>query len=420
MFTFLPGPSRRSLLLQLAGLFACLGFQAAVAEEDSHAMQRTEKSVEQMLQSVRAQYELPGVIAAEIDGGRLTSLAAIGQRKQGATERISPGDLVHLGSCTKAMTATLLALLVQENHIEWESTVGAVLPDLRDDMHPSYRQVTLRQLLTHSGGLPAHDERIFRADSRLSPTQQRRALFNELLASEPDYPPGSRHVYSNLGYMLAGLMAETVTGQSWEQLMRMRLFRPLRMETAGFGPPGTPGRVDQPWGHQETSDGNLAPRQRDNPPILGPAGRVHCSVADWSRFLAVHLNHQPDPPLLTEVTLRELHRPVQDAEYALGWLATPRTWARGRALTHAGSNTMWFAVVWLAPNRDFGVLAVTNSGQSNAAQACDDVVAWLIRQRNGDPTTNALPADDHRVDRLGFEAPFRLTEFPFRAAPRHP
>ena len=416
MLTFLLGPPRRYLLFHFAWLFLRMGFQAAVAEEDVSSGRRSESPVGQMLQSVREQYELPGLIAARIDGGRLSTLAAVGQRKRGAEERITPRDLVHLGSCTKAMTATLLALLVQENRIQWESTVGEVLPELRKNMHPAYRQVTVRQLLTHSGGLPAHDERIFQADSRLSPTQQRRDLFAVLLTVEPVYPPGSRHDYSNLGYMLAGLMAETVTGQSWEQLMRARLFRPLRMVTAGFGPPGTPGRVDQPWGHRADvgwQSVTQAPRQSTD----SGAGRDGAlQRGRLVSILGVASEPSAEAAAGDQGGSAQLHKPVEGSEYVLGWIATPRTRAHGRALTHAGSNTMWFAVVWLAPNRDFGVLAVTNSGQSNAAQACDEVVAWLIRQSDSETTSEAPRADDRRFGRLRVDAPLRFTDFPFRAA----
>ena len=82
---------------------------------------------------------------------------------------------------------------------------------------------------------------------------------------------------------IAGAMLEKLTGTPWETLMTNRLFRPLRMSSAGFGPPGTLGQVDEPWGHIRTF-GRNRPDQDDNPPAIGPAGTVHCSLDDLARY----------------------------------------------------------------------------------------------------------------------------------------
>jgi CubicO group peptidase (beta-lactamase class C family) len=108
-----------------------------------------------------------------------------------------------------------------------------------------------------------------------------------VLANPPENRPGSTFGCSNTGYVLAGLMAEQVSDQSWEMLMRRRLCEPLVMSTAGFGSPGQPGSVDQPWGHRAVG-GQVEPTQADNAPALGPAGTVHCSIQDWSKFAALH------------------------------------------------------------------------------------------------------------------------------------
>ncbi len=73
-----------------------------------------------------------------------------------------------------------------------------------------------------------------------------------------------------------------------------------------------------------------------------------------------------------------LHRPIDNGEYALGWMVVDRDWAKGTALTHGGSNTMWFAIVWLAPNRKAAFLAATNYGSGFAA--CDEAIGGLIAE----------------------------------------
>ncbi len=112
-----------------------------------------------------------------------------------------------------------------------------------------------------------------------------------MLKDAPLTKPGSTYAYSNVGYVLAGLMAEHVSGQSWETLMNKRLFEPLGMTSAGFGSPGHPGKVDQPWGHRD-SGGEVRPTQVDNAPVMGPAGTVHCSVPDWAKFASLHMSER--------------------------------------------------------------------------------------------------------------------------------
>jgi hypothetical protein len=79
---------------------------------------------------------------------------------------------------------------------------------------------------------------------------------------------------------------------------------------------------------------------------------VHCSLADWAKFAALHLRGlDGEGGFLRADTFRLLHSPTMGGDYAYGWSVAERDWAGGKALTHAGSNTMWYSVVWLAPNR---------------------------------------------------------------------
>ena len=212
-----------------------------------------------------------------------------------------------------------------------------MFPEVAAKLHPQFQGATLSQLLTHRAGLP-HDGPWWRLPGRTT-TQKRRALLTTMLKNAPANRPGSTYAYSNVGYALAGLMAEQVTGESWEILMRRRLFEPLGMASAGFGSPGRPGKVNQPWGHRLSGD-QVKPTQQDNAPAIGPAGTVHCSVPDWAKFAALHLEgKQGKAKLLKPSTIRALHTPPPGRNYAGGWFVCERSWAGGLALNHKGSNT---------------------------------------------------------------------------------
>jgi CubicO group peptidase (beta-lactamase class C family) len=112
---------------------------------------------------------------------------------------------------------------------------------------------------------------------------------------------------------------------------------------------------------------------------IGPAGIVHASVLDWAKFAALHLaGARGKAKLLKRESFRRLQTPPGGADYAMGWIVTRREWG-GHVLTHAGSNTMWYAVVWMAPEKDFAVLVACNQGGDPAAKACDEAAWELIR-----------------------------------------
>ncbi len=342
------------------------------------------RNLRDILRPIRLKHDLPAMAAAVVVPERVLSVGVDGVRRRGAEKAVTVEDRFHLGSCTKAMTATLLARLVEEGKLAWEAKPAETFRDL-GEIHPGWAGVTLMHLLTHRGGAPENLD----ADGlwgRLwshpgTPTEQRSALVEGVLRRAPVAGPGAKYLYSNAGYAIAGAVAERVTGKSWEDLMRERIFGPLGMKSAGFGAPGRPEALDQPRGHTAAGKPVEPGPGSDNPAAIGPAGTVHATIADWGHFIALHLRAgRGKPALLRPETFVRLHRPPDGADYAAGWGVTTRPGAKGPVLTHAGSNTMWYAVAWLAPESGFAVLVATNQGGDTAAKACDEAAGAVIRE----------------------------------------
>jgi CubicO group peptidase (beta-lactamase class C family) len=355
-----------------------LWFITLLAATPAHGQPTADPKVSELLADVLKAHKVPGVIGAVLQGDQLT-IGATGVRKDGSPDAIRVTDRVHLGSCGKALTATRLALLVEEKKLSWESTIGGVFANLKKEIHPDWHGVTLAELLTHRTGLPGEARWNDYGPSKPA-TEQRTRLLKALLKDPPATKPGTKFEYANAGYAIAGRMAEQVTGRPWDDLMRTGLLNPLGMRSAGFGPPGTKGKIDEPWGHQ-LIDGTRVASQADSPPAMGPAGTVHCSVPDWAKFVALHLKgEQGKDGLLKADVLKYLHTPPPKADppYMGGWLVGERTWASGRVLHHAGSNTTWFVTLWLAPNRDFAVMAAVNQGGREGHKASDRAAEVLI------------------------------------------
>jgi CubicO group peptidase (beta-lactamase class C family) len=341
------------------------------------------KDVSQILGPIVEKRDVPGMAAAVVRNGETVAVGVAGVRTRGKRDKVVVTDQFHIGSDTKAMTAFLCGILVDEGKLKWGQTLEQTFPELKTTMHRQYRAVTLEQLLTNRGGAPGDlvkDELWGKLWQHKGPaTSARRLLVQGVTAKPPEATPGERYIYSNAGYTIAGHMAEKVTGKSWEDLTREKIFRPLGMNTAGFGPPGTRAKNDQPRGHK--SDGTpVEPGPgADNPVGIGPAGIVHCSIGDWAQFAAANLP-SAKTKLVKAETLEKLHAAPapkpSEPKYAMGWIvADGQPWAGGPALTHAGSNTMWFAVAWLAPKKDFAVLVACNQADD---KACNDAVLALI------------------------------------------
>jgi CubicO group peptidase (beta-lactamase class C family) len=334
----------------------------------------------QTLETLRQKNDLPALAVIVMKDGKICDRAAVGLRKTDDSARVTTNDVFHIGSCTKSMTATLAAMFIEEGKLRWDMTIAEVFPELKGKMDSQYEAVTVEQLLTHRGGVPGSPppaawKRAW--EQKGPPPQQRSEFIAAVLREPPQVPPGTKKIYSNQGYAIVGAMLEKITGKSWEDLITEKLFKPLQMKSAGFGPPGTKDKVDQPWGHTRKLNLTL-PVQQDNPPAIGPAGTVHCSLDDLARFVMFHLNAGQDGGLLKPETFRKLHTPPEGGDYAGGWVVLKRGWAGGNALMHNGSNTMWYLVMWLAPEKNFAVIAATNIAGAGADKACDEVTSAMI------------------------------------------
>ena len=276
----------------------------------------------------------------------------------------------------------MLAVLVRDGVFAngWYTTVMEVFPELGDDLHPDYHPVTLWQLVTMTGGIKC-DAADWHAHRDAPLMQRRYGILRDNLADASAAAAG-KHLYSNMSYVVAGAMAERVTGRTWESLMQERLFAPLGISSAGFGAPGAPGEANQPWGHQRDPDsGNWLPSQIDNAAALGPAGTVHIAVEDWARFVALWLADGP-PAILDRKALDRLITPVA-GRYAAGWRVERRRWARGKAVMHDGSNGSWFTILWIAPKIGRAYLVAANSAELDVSQTfmlLDGIVANLIKR----------------------------------------
>lgn len=324
--------------------------------------------------------DVPSMAVAMVREGEFVATGAWGIRKEGDKTVATVEDKYHLGSCTKSMTATLGAILIEEGKLKWEATVEEVFKKVK--IHDGYQGVTFEQLVTNVGGVPGDIEPVLWGElweARGSERHQRMQLVEGILEQPPAYSPGSREVYSNAGFSIAGAMLEEILDQSYEDLMEEKLFKPLGMESAGFRAPAKRGEVDQPYGH--VSEGGkvqaVDPEPLgDNPAAIAPAGAVHCSVGDFAKYALMHLGGGKQ--LVSKEALDHLHTAPKGENYAKGWLIM-----RNGVLAHEGSNTMFHSIIVLSPKNKLGVVALCNFGGEEGSKKCNQAVELMMKKFGG-------------------------------------
>lgn len=327
------------------------------------------------LEEIRLKHELPALGAVAVVDGKPQAVLVVGTRKFGGTEPALATDAFHLGSDTKAMTAALIGLLVDQGKLGWKTTLGEVIAETP----LAWKAITIEALLAHQAGLTKLEPRgksLLYLHGFTGPLEKQRSRWlTERLENAPDKTVGE-FAYSNAGYTLLGMIAERVAGKPWERLIVENLWKPLNITGGGFGAPPLM------WQHRLQSKKlqPLAPSLlADNPPLMGPAGAAHLPLGEWAKFVAVFADPEHQT-LLKPETLTWLSTPSRGGDYNGGWMITARPWAGGTALTHGGSNTFNFCVAWVAPQKRFAALVATTVAGDDATQACDAVVGMLIRR----------------------------------------
>jgi CubicO group peptidase (beta-lactamase class C family) len=321
---------------------------------------------------IRSKHMLPALVVAVTRSDGLIDAAATGVIRVDGTTEVTTDDRFLVASCAKAMTAAMIASLVEKGRLGWQTTISELFPEAAGKIRDEYREATLQQLLLHTAGVssatvgsePGYD--LLRSLNG-SPQEQREAMVVSLLQLEPVAAPGS-FSYSNAGYGMAAAMAERATGSSWEELM-MELFSAIGMTSANVGPPVLLSK-QAPHGHG-TGPTSLVPIDPDLPmvtgvpPALYPSGWISCSVIDLARWAQVHLaGLRGEETLLASESIQKLHQPMlemrEGISISFGWVLSEKLGAPAHGNT--GSEGSFTAKVTIWPEQDLGIVMMTNVG----------------------------------------------------------
>ncbi|MBF0549861.1 MAG: serine hydrolase [Deltaproteobacteria bacterium] len=341
----------------------CLGSAAAAPAEDRLA------GIDQFIAQVMGDWQVPGLAVAVVKDGQIIFTQGFGVSQVKTGQKVTPDTIFGIGSCTKAFTATVLGTLVDQGKLNWDTPARDYIPFFK--MYDEYvtAHLTLRDMLTHRTGLA-------RYDSLLSDIPQtRKEIVDRLQYLEPNKGFRSAFEYSNIMYVVAGFLAEQVSGQTWEDLVRARILTPLNMKSTNFSPDEMQKAPDFALPYREEK-GVVKQIPFAQIKAAGPAGSINSNVRDMANWLQAWLNKGQlnDKKIITEKTWQDILTPQVIASgrvefdeksfsaYALGWMVT--TYQGRLMVTHEGEIDGFHSSVSFLPRDNIGVVVLVNKSDS--------------------------------------------------------
>jgi CubicO group peptidase (beta-lactamase class C family) len=322
--------------------------------------------------------EFSGVCRIVDPTGAMAYEAAAGMASR-APDRPNAADFrFHLGSADKSFTALLVARLVEEGRLTFETTLAEVLPDYPNADFA--RACTMRHLLCHASGLGSLFDRP--GYDKTEPYSRMADLLPAFAAELPAFAPGTAAAYSNEGFVVLGAVIEQVTGESWYDWLDRHIYRPAGMVSSGhFLGQQLPDRVATGYRYPDTDHWGIGPRQ-SNRDFLGYRGNScgggFATVADMTAYLNALRSGRIVPRTAVETLLTR--QPDGIADYGLGFIVKPLEPGRtlvghGGGGPHSGIGGMG-GIIW-ETGWAFSVLG--NYDAHFTGPVADDIAALLAR-----------------------------------------
>ena len=349
--------------------------------------------LELLIKEAMGEWKIPGLAIAVLRSGEAALVRAYGLRDVEAVLETTTDTQFLICSITKSFTATGLALLVDERRLDWTKPVRDYIPEFRLHDAVATDRVTVRDLLCHHSGLPRHDWVWLPGD--LSPAQMLAAM----RYLEPSDDIRSTHRYLNLGYLVASMVAERITGQSWTEFTRARLTDKLHMNVT-FTADDLAAAADAAVPY--SMDGDTRLRAKRWPIHTTAAGAINTSIASFVSWLRLHLDKGEfeGQRLLSPALIRQLQAPrvhvgasefaeFGDTHYGLGF--NTHIYRGERVVWHGGGFIGWSTLMTMLPDRGVGVAVFTNRDPSVVPQmlasyvfdrvCCKEPIPWFDRYR---------------------------------------
>lgn len=345
--------------------------------------------LDRIVDDAAARYDLPGIAVGVIEDGRITYIATRGETVVGSGHEVTADTVFKIASNSKAMTASVLARLVDAGKLSWEDPVTRYLPEFR--MYDPWvtREMQVKDLLVHNSGLPEGG-----GDLMLWPEPNhftRKDIIAGLAHIKPAYSFRSGYAYDNLLYVVAGEVAASAAGIPYELLVRQEIFQPLSLDGCRVGEwrSDAGDNVAQPHARREGRNVPVAVDDEVIPELVSAAaGGIRCSLTDmlaWARnwvapdaralaWLSAEQRRQawtPRTPMPVSARRREWDGTRFHA-YGYGWRIADVDGMM--TVSHTGTLSGMYSVMTLLPDRRSGFVVLINGEAEDARTVLNEML----------------------------------------------
>ena len=330
------------------------------------------KGLDTFVNKVLKDWNAPGVSIAVVEKNKVIFTGGFGYRDVEKKLPVTENTLYAIGSCTKAFTAAIIGMLAKEGKVDMDKPVRNYLPELKFKNEYANDHVTLKDMMSHRTGLPRHDM------SWYGSSASRKELIERIQYLEPTAELRERYQYNNFMFLAQGVVIEKVTGKSWEDNMRERIFIPLGMTTSNFSVKDMASSSDASLAYAMVKDTVLKVIPYRNIDAIGPAGSVNSTAKDMAKWLITWINdgryngtvivpstYRHQAITLQMVTGGGMPGPenpdVHFTGYGFGWgMSSYRGHYR---VEHGGGIDGFISTTSFFPSDSIGIFVVSNQGQ---------------------------------------------------------
>ncbi len=330
-------------------------------------------------------WKAAGFAVAVVEKNKIVYARGFGYKDWEAKLPVTPNTQFAIGSCTKAFTSALLGLMLKDGKVDLDKPVRTYLPDLNFYNNDMNNNITLRDMMSHRTGVSRYDYSWY-----FFPSASRDSLMKRIQYMEPSEPLRRKWQYNNFMFLLQGIVAEKITGITWEDNIREKIFAPLGMTNSNAGLLEWMKASDLAKGYKLRHDSIIYNSAYYDISGMAPAGSINSSVNDMAKWLMVWINggkyqgKEILPPsfvaeamssqMVVSASLPSAQRPdVYMANYGFGWmLASYRGHYR---VEHGGNIDGFSASTSFFPSDSIGIVVLANQDGSRVPGIVRNLIA---------------------------------------------
>ncbi len=376
-------------------LLALLSMQYSYAQKKAARPTDPLAGIDTLMERILKDRNAAGFAVAVVKKDKIIYAKGFGYRDVEKKLPATPNTLFAIGSCTKAFTSSLMGLYNKDSKLDYDQPARKYLPALEFFNNELNNGVTVRDIMCHRTGLPRHDYSWY-----LFNTASRDSLLQRIRFMEPTAPLRQTWQYNNFMFLVQGMIAEKLSGQSWEKNIKEKIFTPLGMTHSNFSVKDLAKAEDASLGYTVIRDSIIHATDYYDINAMGPAGSINSSVNEMSNWLITWINGGKfnGKEILPAAYTREamssqmvISAGIPDPEipdahlsnYGFGWMISSY---RGHYRVEHGGNIDGFsASTSFYPNDSIGIVVLVNQNGS--------AVPGLVRNSIADRLLNEKPVD---------------------------